>query len=96
MELAAPRRAGASRCLSMAAITHVFTIARVAQMLGEDEDWLADISIEMDPEDGRLAVWGLADESITAFTDFGVENLAQIVKIYKDDPHLMVPHPKTD
>jgi hypothetical protein len=26
----------------MAAISHVFTLARVAQMLGEDEDWLND------------------------------------------------------
>jgi hypothetical protein len=35
--------------LSMAAITTVFTIARVAKLLGEDEDWLHDISIEMEP-----------------------------------------------
>ena len=38
----------------MAAITHVLTISRVAKMLGEDEDWLNEISIELDPEDGRL------------------------------------------
>jgi hypothetical protein len=30
----------------MAAIVHVFTISRVAQMLGEDGDWLDEISIE--------------------------------------------------
>jgi hypothetical protein len=35
----------------MAAITHVFTISRVAEMLGED--WLDEICIELDPEDGR-------------------------------------------
>ncbi len=42
----------------MAAISHVFTISRVAQMLAEDEHLLHDISIEMDPEDGRLTVLG--------------------------------------
>jgi hypothetical protein len=34
----------------MAGISHVFTISRVAEMLGEDEDLLQEISIEMDPE----------------------------------------------
>jgi hypothetical protein len=82
--------------MTMAGISHVFTISRVAQMLGEDEDWLQDISIEMDPEDGRLTVWGPGEESITAFTDLGVENLAQIVKIYKADPNLMARQLKTD
>jgi len=80
----------------MAAISHVFTITRVAEMLGEDEEWLNDISIEMDPEDGRLSVWGPGDESITAFTDFGIENLAEIVRIYKNNPALMARHPKAD
>ena len=42
----------------MAGISYVFTITRVAQMLGEDADWLQDICDEMDPEDGRLTVLG--------------------------------------
>ncbi|MGH7073019.1 MAG: hypothetical protein ACREFD_02305 [Stellaceae bacterium] len=95
MELAVPRGAGASRRLTMAAVSHVFTITRVAEMLGENEEWLEDISIEMDPEDGRLTVLGPGEESTTSFTDLGVENLAQIVKIYKADPHL-ARYPKTD
>ena len=53
----------------MAGISNVFTISRVAEMLGEDEDLLHEISIEMDPEDGRLTVWGPGEETITAFTD---------------------------
>jgi hypothetical protein len=73
----------------MAGISYVFTITRVAEMLGEDEDWLHDVSIEMDPEDGRLTVLGPGEEAITAFTDFGVENLAEIIKIYKADPELL-------
>ena len=95
MELAISGAGQPSR-LIMAAISHVFTISRVAEMLGEDEDWLQEISIEMDPEDGRLTVWGIGDETITAFTDLGIENLAHIVKIYKADPDLMPRDPKAD
>jgi hypothetical protein len=35
---------------------HVVTIARLAAMLGEDEDWLWDVANEMDPEDGLIWV----------------------------------------
>jgi hypothetical protein len=56
--------------------------------------WLQEVSIEMDPEDGRLTVWGIGDEAITAFTDLGIENLAQIVKIYKADSDVMPRYPK--
>jgi hypothetical protein len=73
----------------MAGISHVFTIARVAEMLGEDEDLLQDICIEMDPEDGCLTALGPGDEEITAFTRFGVDNLAELIKIYKADPGLL-------
>ena len=54
----------------MAGISHVFTISRVAEMLGEDEDLLHEISSEMDPEDGRLTVLGPGEEAITAFTQY--------------------------
>jgi len=67
----------------MAAIAHVFTITRVAELLGEDEDWLWEISIEMMPEDGVLAVYGIAEDYTTAFTDHGIENLRDLVRIYK-------------
>jgi hypothetical protein len=43
----------------------------------------------MDPEDGRLIVLGPGEEAITAFTDFGVDNLTELVKIYKADPDLL-------
>jgi hypothetical protein len=42
----------------MAATSSVFTISHVAEILGEDEQSLDDIAIEMEPEDGRLTVWG--------------------------------------
>jgi hypothetical protein len=73
----------------MAGISHVFTITRVAEMLGEDEDLLQEISIDMDPEDGRLTVLGPGEESITAFTPYGVDNLTELVKMVKADPDLL-------
>jgi hypothetical protein len=77
----------------MAGISYVFTITRVAQMLGEDEDWLHEICIEMDPEDGRLTVLGPGEEAITAFTPFGVDNLTELVKMYKTAPDLLRRYP---
>ena len=69
----------------MAAISHVFTLARVAQMLGKDEGWLSDISIEMEPEDGIISVYGLGEDCTPAFTDFGIENLRQIIDIHREN-----------
>jgi hypothetical protein len=37
-------------------IHSVRTIALVAQELGENEDWLAELAIEMEPEDGLIWV----------------------------------------
>jgi uncharacterized protein YciU (UPF0263 family) len=73
----------------MAAITHVFTIRGVAEMLGEDEDWLNEISVELDPEDGRLTVWHLDEDGTTAFTRFGIDNLTELVQIYRANPNLL-------
>ena len=70
-------------------VHHVHTIARVAAMLGEDEDWLRDGAIEMDQEDGLIWVYRPGDESVMAFTDFGIETLTGLIEIYKADPHLL-------
>lgn len=69
----------------MATITHVFTIARVAEMLGVDEDRLHEIAIEMEPEDGVMHVYGIDDDGIMAFTDFGVENLRELLQTQQED-----------
>lgn len=69
----------------MAAVTHVFTLARVAEMLGEDQDWLNDISDELEPEDGLIAVYGSGEEYTIALTELGIENLKQIIQIHRDD-----------
>jgi hypothetical protein len=73
----------------MAAISYVFTITRVAEILGEDEDLLQEISIDMNPEDGRLTVLGPGEEAITAVTPYGFDNLTELVKMVKADPELL-------
>ena len=40
-------------------VHHVKTITRVARELGENEDWLFDVAIEMEPEDGVIWVYGV-------------------------------------
>src|SRR3954470_24050123 len=63
----------------MAAISAVFTIGYVATLLGEDENWIFDLSISMCPEDGCLWVHGVGENGVPAFTRDGIENLRQII-----------------
>jgi hypothetical protein len=70
-------------------VHHVTTINRVAKDLGEDEDWLFDVANEMDVEDGVIWVYGIGDEGVMAFTDFGIENLINLIKLHKHDPMLL-------
>jgi hypothetical protein len=79
LELAAAFGTAQSGGLILAAIAAVFTIGYAANMLGEDEDWLHDLSINMFPEDGCLHVYGGGEEGVTAFTEYGIECLQQIV-----------------
>ena len=63
----------------MAGIPYVFTISHVAEMLGEDEEWLREIAINMDPEEGSLWVIGVGEDGCQAFTEYGIECLKQII-----------------
>ena len=65
--------------LTLVAIAGVFTITYVAEMLGEDEDWLHELAIDMFPEDGCLRVYGIGEDGVTAFTEYGIECLKQII-----------------
>jgi hypothetical protein len=67
-------------------VHHVTTITRVAEDLGEDEDWLRDIANEMEIEDGVIWVYGVGEDAVMAFTDFGIENLIELVRVYKKNP----------
>lgn len=70
----------------MAAIPYVFTISRVAKMLGEDEDWLFEICNRMDPEEGCLWVFGVGEHGVPAFTEYGIECRKQIIIEERDNP----------
>jgi hypothetical protein len=79
VELAAVFCSSQSGGLTLAAMAVVFTIGYVANMLGEDEDWLHDLTINRFPEDGCLRVYGVGEDGVTAFTDYGIECLQQLV-----------------
>lgn len=78
----------------MAAPSYVFTIARVAKLLGEPEELLHDIAMDMEPEDGCLSVLGLGDVSTVAFTPQGVENLKELLADRKNLAAPVMPRAK--
>lgn len=54
-----PGHVGVSQCVcDLARFTTVSTIARVAELLEEDEDWLCEVANEIDQEDGLIWVYG--------------------------------------
>jgi hypothetical protein len=63
----------------MAAMSQYYTIARVAEILDEDEEWLHEMSTDMFAEDGCVFLYGINDESVTAFSDFGIETLPKTI-----------------
>ena len=65
-------------------VTRVRTIDRIAKDLGEDVDFLFDVAIEMEPEDGLIWVLGFGDDSVMAFTDDGVDSLVELIKIHRE------------
>ena len=60
-------------------VYRVSTIHRVARELGKSAEWLANIADEMEPEDGLIWIHDLSDEGVMAFTDFGIENLRELI-----------------
>ena len=69
MELAAGLGPAQPGRLITAAISAVFTIGYVTNLLGEDENWIFDLSINMFPEDGCLWVHGVGEDGVPAFTE---------------------------
>ncbi len=70
-------------------VHHVTTITRIAETLGEDEDWLHDVANEMDVEDGVIWVYGVGEDGVMAFTDFGIETLTELIRMHKENPGLL-------
>src|SRR5207237_10304592 len=73
VELASALGSAQSGGLILAAIAAVFTIGYVANMLGEDDHWLHEFTIDMFAEDGCLHVYGVGNDGATTFTDYGLE-----------------------
>jgi hypothetical protein len=70
-------------------VHHVTTINRVADDLGEDEDWLRDVANEMDAEDGLIWIYGVGEDGVMAFTDFGIETLMELIRMNKENRKLL-------
>jgi hypothetical protein len=83
--LDANKRPAAGALSSMAVIAHVLTLARVAELLGDDEDLLHELSIEMEPEDGMIGVHGVGDDYTSAFTQDGIEHLRYLIELHRAD-----------
>jgi hypothetical protein len=79
VELATALGAAQPSRLTLAGIIAVFTIDYVAGMLGEDIEWLHELSQELDPEDGCLWVYGVGEDGVVAFTKFGIECLQELI-----------------
>ena len=62
----------------MAAPSAVFTIARVAQMLGEGEAWLDKLADQLEPEDGCFWIYDTDGRATLGFTTRGVESLKEL------------------
>jgi len=67
----------------MARTRNPVTMERVAEILGEDVEWLIDIAIELEPEDSCLTVFGPGEQWFYALTEDGVENLKELIQIHR-------------
>jgi hypothetical protein len=65
--------------LIVAAIPRVYTIRMAAEILGRTEDLLWDLSDQLEPEDGMLWIQDVGGLETMAFTEFGLQNLRQII-----------------
>jgi hypothetical protein len=79
--------------LKMARTIHVYTISRVARELDEDQEWLAEIAFELEPEDGRVYIWSDGEDSEIGLTDFGIENLQDLIREYRGQGRAPPPKP---
>ena len=62
----------------MAAPSFVYTIAYAAELLGEDEEWLWELSDQLEPEDGRLWIYDTGDRATLGFTERAIECLKEL------------------
>ena len=63
----------------MAAISHVHTIQRAAEILGRNEELLWELSDQLEPEEGVLWIIDTDDRQTLAFTEAGIDALRDII-----------------
>jgi hypothetical protein len=85
LESSAPRTGRVTMQLNK--VYSVKTIERVAAELGETVERIFDLAIDMETEDGVIWVYGLGDDSVIAFTPFGIENLKELIEMDQDRAH---------
>ena len=66
-------------CLYWCLVSHFHSIDRVAELIGENVELLEEISITLDDADGMITIWTDNDESITAFSDSGIDVLKELI-----------------
>jgi hypothetical protein len=67
-------------------VHHVTTIRRVAEHLGEMKTGWARRQRKWMSRTASFQVYGVGEDGVLAFTDFGIDNLVELVKIYKQSP----------
>ena len=75
---------GHDRCIAIFA--WFFPEAALATAVPEQTFRFSD---EIQIEDGAIWVYGIGEDGIQAFTDFGIENLIELVRLYKQNPDLL-------
>ena len=84
MELETPPGRAYDRGLIMPSpASYLIAIDRVAEILGEEEDFLFEIACDMTPEQGCFNVYGVDVEFIVAFTPQGIDTLRDLIPKYK-------------
>jgi hypothetical protein len=68
-------------------VSFVRTIAAVAEMLGENEELLWELSDEMDKYDGKIWVLGALGKETRAFTPDGIERLRELLEEHEENPN---------
>ncbi|MEF2553134.1 hypothetical protein VQ042_17500 [Aurantimonas sp. A2-1-M11] len=63
----------------MAAISHVHTIQRAAEILGRNEELLWELSDQLEPEEGVIWIIDTDDRQTLAFTEAGIDALRDII-----------------
>ena len=45
----------------------------------------------MEVEDGVIWVYDVGNDGVMAFTDVGIENLIELIEVYRENPDLLKP-----